>query len=386
MINERVLTAFISFFFFIVIVTDFCFKYSRIYLDETIKFLPITKSVIAILFLSVLWFIKLIKKKDIYVVILITAPTIIHLFLSNPTETRSHIDLIAKYVFGIIIMLFFLRMHKKLSKKILANTIVCFSIINLACIVLGCLFDIYIFKTYAAERFGFNGIFKSTSVASYFYMFTLTYACLKSQKNFFDYSWIIVLLVSSILVGSKSLLAFLFLMSFMTLIKYLSKRQTVFSEKLFYMISSILGLILAFLLLNLYFFLNPTFNQILTQQGFFTAFFSFRDIIVINVFNAINEGYYLSDFLFGGIFKLGTLTETALLDLFLTFGLAGAFSYIYFIKYNLPKVYGPFTQFVLSFIVLIILLRGNFLYYPSVLFVSFFVVSLILKENDIYNL
>tara|TARA_B100001093_G_scaffold411922_2_gene401476 strand:+ start:2191 stop:2838 length:648 start_codon:yes stop_codon:yes gene_type:complete len=212
-------------------------------------------------------------------------------------------------------------------------------------------------------------------------MFTLTYVCLKPQKSFFDNTWIMLLLVSSIFVGSKSLLAFLFLIFFMIMIKYLFKRQTIISEKFFYMISSVFGLILTFLLINLYFFLNPTFNQILTEQGFLTAFFSFRDIIVINVFNAINDGYQFSDFLFGGIFKLGTLTETALLDLFLTFGLAGTFFYIYFIKYNLPKIYSSFTQFVLSFIVLLILLRGNFLYYPSVLFVSFFVISLIFNEK-----
>ena len=381
MTKERVLTSIVSFFFFLVIVTDFCFKYSRIYLGETVKFLPITKSLIAIVFLSALWFIKLIKKKDIYVLILITAPTIIHLFLSNPVDIRSFLYIIGKYVFGIIIMLFIFRTRKILSENILVNSLICLSIINFTCIISGYFFDIYIFETYTGERFGYNGIFKSTSVASYFYMFTLTYICLKPHKSFFDNTWIILLLVSSIFVGSKSLLAFLFLIFFMILIKYLSKRQAIISEKFFYMISSVFGLILTFLLINFYFFLNPTFNQILTEQGFLTAFFSFRDIIVINVFNAINDGYQFSDFLFGGVFKLDTLTETALLDLFLTFGLAGTFFYIYFIKYNLPKIYSPFTQFVLSFIVLLILLRGNFLYYPSVLFVSFFVISLILNQE-----
>ena len=381
MAKEKALTTIISFFFFVVIASDFCYKYSRIYLDETINFLPIIKSFIAIVFLSILWSLRQINRKDAYALILITAPAIIHLFLSNPVEIRSFINIIGKYVFGIITMLFIFRTHKMLLENVLANSLICLSIINFLCIILGFYFDIYVFETYAGGRFGYNGILKSTSVASYFYMFTLTYICLKPRKNFFDKTWFILLLVSSIFVGSKSLLAFIFLIFFAISIKHLSKRQTLVSQKFFYIISSAFGIILALLLLKLYFILNPTFNQILTQQGFFTAFFSFRDITAINVFNAINEGYQINDFLFGGIFKLSKFTETALLDLFLTFGLVGAFFYIYFIKQNLPRVYSPFTQFVLYFIFLLILLRGNFLYYPSVLFVSFFVIPLILNEE-----
>tara|TARA_B100001093_G_scaffold190460_1_gene183018 strand:+ start:3006 stop:4163 length:1158 start_codon:yes stop_codon:yes gene_type:complete len=381
MIERKHSTYFITFFFYLVITTDFIYKYSRFYLGQEVGFLPYIKSIIALIILSALFLLKSMTRKDIWCCFLLVFSSIIHLILTQEADSLKTIILFAKYAFGVIVMVFFFKNYHILSKDVLGKTIVSITILNFCCIFIGYCFEVYVFETYPGDRFGYNGFFKSTSTATYFYMFVITYAIVKA-KNVFSNSLVIISIFSSLFVGSKSLYAFIFFISFILITRYVASKLAFISRKFLYLTSLVFGIVLAFSSIKLYFNLSTVFNKIVKEQGFVTAFFSFRNLAIENLLPQLIEKYQFTDLLFGGVYKVGILTEMALVDLFLTFGFIGSIIYFYFLSYNFPKIDRPFIQFVLGFVVLIIVLRGNFLYYPSVIFISSVIFSLTVLESN----
>ena len=109
MIERKHSTYFIAFFFYLVVITDFIYKYSRFYLVQEVGFLPYIKSIIALIILSALFLLKSTTRKDIWCCLLLVFSSIIHLILTQEANSLKTIILFAKYAFGVIVMVFFSR-------------------------------------------------------------------------------------------------------------------------------------------------------------------------------------------------------------------------------------------------------------------------------------
>jgi len=298
----------------------------------------------------------------------------------------SELYIKGQYFFGIIVSFFFFSFYKKLVPVYLLIVLETILWINFVLIFIGFFYEIPLFRTYGnGFRFGYNGLFKSTSVATYFYMFSFILFFLK-KKTRYNYCLLFNLIIALLFIGSKSAYLYLFFVSLFLIVKVIFNMRVIKKTKLFFGLFIAVSISIGVVILKLIFTLNSVLKDVLETDGIVTAFFSYRDQLVKNVLLIVKEKYNLKDYLFGGLEHVPRLTEIAIVDLVITFGAIGGGVYGYFFAHNFPVLKKIELKFMLSVIGLIIMLRGNFFYFPSVIYMSIVIFALIVKTEESNNM
>jgi hypothetical protein len=274
--------------------------------------------------------------------------------------------------------------NSKKSNETLFKTLEVIYIIIFCSVIIGFLFEIEIFKAYyLGNRFGYNGILRNATHASYVFMLYILYFYYKRinypnlKNKIFFYSTFLI----SILLSTKAILLFIILFCFYILFKRKSKR--------------LLALFVTFLFLGIINYqwiienvIRKYFNilyQLYLERGITTMLFSYRNESISKYFLPyLKENWSLSNYLFGGAEFNFHRTEFELIDLFWFFGIFGMMYFIWlFHKFILPFVY--LVKYVPILIILLIsFLAGSFFSSVPVMTILF-VIILSLKGNSAHQ-
>ncbi|MFK5878243.1 MAG: hypothetical protein QM478_01970 [Flavobacteriaceae bacterium] len=252
-------------------------------------------------------------------------------------------------------------------------------LLNFIFILGGYFFDIIAFKSYT-HRFGFNGVFKSNAEASYFYMLIITLFYISKEK--YSRIFLAVGLLSTLFIGSKTL--YFFLLIFGCLIVY-NKVQCKIRDsyiKFFRAIFFIIAILIFSLGVVFIIKQNATLNRLYTDKGLFTAFLSTRDILVENAFAEMFTNWSFVHYFIGGIGSISLTTQTDFIDLFLNYGIIGSIIYIIIFILNTYSYTNLKVLLLVSPVLASMLLRGNFIHFPSVFLISMIIFVVI---NKIYK-
>lgn len=377
----------VALFFVLIILSDFHYKMLLREWISGAKFTLVSKLVIGGSLILIL--IKLTEntdfKRKIIPFVLLILCAVISFLIGNESSVNigTAVYIQAQYLFGLLTIFFFLKHYKDVEWIYLERLIQGLIILNAVLILISYVCDIAIFKTYIA-RFGYNGLFKSTSEATYFYMFSII-LYLKKPQSLIRNLFLLLVIISAVMVGSKTIYFFLIAVAIYfaaTAFKNKIRNNNTLSI-IVAMVLSCLFLILSF---KVFLPMNTRLYALYEKEGLITTFFSLRDIHFMNALDSVKVNFEIVNYLFGGMYYINKTTEMGLVDLFLSFGLIGSGIYIYAILKNLPKTLSTDIKVYLGIIVLAIVLRGNFLYFPSVVYISLAIFALILNMKNKHNL
>lgn len=381
---KTITSFFVAFFLALIFISDFHYKYLAYNKLDGIRLTLWVKIVTGGLLLFSFMFLSehVVKKANLNLIFGLIICSVIGLTTARyETNFQEALYITIQYFFGIGVMLFFLESTNEIDIKYPLKVILFVLWINLILIFLGYYFEIKLFKTYNGARFGYNGLFKSTSTASYFYMLSLIlFESLKTKSNW-RYVIIANIIVSSLFIGSKSLYVFIAFYGLLYLGNKIYEMQKYFSQKKFFLIFTLVVLFIGYILFIPLISLNSSLNKVLIDNGVISAIFSYRDLHLKNVIANIQEHYNLLNYFFGGLGLVDRPTEFALVDIFLTFGLLGTVIFGFFLINNFPKINDYNTRILIFGVIAIIILRGNFFYFPSVIYISMVIFTIILKIN-----
>ena len=377
---NKLFTHIVGISFVLVLAADFYYKYFRFCCDINVSILPYIKSIIGLMLSSMMMYCRKLNRATSIGILILILVVFTSLLLAPTDKTMETLVLKSKFLFGTIVLVFFFTNFQSIDFGKIKTYLFWFSALNFICIIAGFIFEIYYFETYSGNRFGYNGLFKSTSTASYFYIFSMTFLFFKQNKTIKDTIWLLILIMSALFVGSKTSYIFVFLASIIYFTDLTIKTQNILSPRLFLGLTTFLSLLFSFFGLRWYLLNNSLFKVVVVENGFWTAFFSQRDIHFQQALMKIKTNYGFQDIMLGGVHHLDRLTELAVADLFISLGLVGGLVFLYVVVINFPRTKNlPFKLF-LALIGLTILLRGNFLYYPSVIYLSILIFTMTIKE------
>ena len=382
MINNKNVSILIAVFFGLIIMTDFHYKVSVRLGYETFKLTLPTKLLVGTSLAYCIIKQKLLDKKDLVCLSLFAIVILLGITIQNQWDLSEYLYIIGQYIFSIILFLFFFKNHSNLGWGIFDKTLSAILLINFFCIIIAILFDFQIFRTYQGIRFGYNGIFKSTSTASYFYMFILLYHLMKKDNSKRSRWLLFITIFSSLIVGSKTLFAFVTIVLLIHLLRDLVQKQNYFSSISFYILSTIIVLALSSYFIIPLISLNKALQQVLIDDGVVSAILSYRDEHVINALSYLIKNYDLSNYFFGGLSMVNRLTEVAIIDMFLSFGIIGTIIFLTLFFKNLPRINSTILITFFTLIFCIIMLRGNFFYFPSVIYISITIFTSIINYTQ----
>ena len=376
------ITWIVSVFLLLVIITDFNYKLGHFLNLDTYRATLLIKVIMILTFLGLL-----IKKMLLEKIIIKSLFFLAILFLLNLLANYS-LDLTEgafykvaylqiQFLFGLLVLIFFNQFYKSIKPEPVIYIISALVVINFLLIVIGHLFDLTIFKTYVI-RFGYNGCFKNTSIASYFYMFVIILFHLRKRK--YAYILLAVSIISALFVGSKSLYFFLYLygiyVAYINIFKISHYKRIKSHKAIFIILATAL-----FFVFSLFIFINnETMSRVYSEYGFITAFFSYRDQLFMSAYEELISNWGVLNYGIGGMGIISKTVEIDTIDLLLNYGILGFFVYIYVFLKNILGYMNRNLLYVFIPVVANILLRGNFLYYPSVIYVSILIFVIINKN------
>ena len=381
MISTKKASIAVAVFFALIIITDFHYKIIARFEIEMVKLTLPIKLLIGVFLGYYMIAKKLLDKKDLIYLGLFGVVILLGLAFQNQWHFNEELYIIAQYVFGIMVFLFFFKSRSNLDLSTLEKTLQLLLWLNFGCIVLAMVFDLQIFRTYTGIRFGYNGLLKSTSTASYFYMFSVLYLLVKKDKNKHSKWLLLITILSALLVGSKTLFAFVAIVFMVYVLRYINQRQQYVSSTIFYIISAAILMVLGLYLFVPLISLNKTLHEVLIYDGVVSAFFSHRDEHVVNALSDMMTNYDVSNYLFGGLSEITRLTEVAVVDMFLAFGAVGTVVFFILFFKNLPSINDVILKIVIIVIFCFIMLRGNFFYFPSVIYLALAIFTLTLNHD-----
>lgn len=239
------------------------------------------------------------------------------------------------------------------------NILKYFIIVNTMAVLAGLLFDILVFQTYSAGRFGYNGLLLSQGLTPYVYLSATVLFWTKKEKKMLFLVFMLSLLsgIKGVYFAEISLLIFLILF------------DTRFSSA--YKIKVVFALTTVFALLILGLFQLHPFKEVLESRGFFSAVFSLRNEYFFELLKTMNNDNF--NVFIGAIGLEKVRLELQIIDIFLFFGSFGLIVFIYFLHNFYKETILNFQSksFFISAILLSIF-AGNLLYIPfsSILFFS----------------
>lgn len=228
-------------------------------------------------------------------------------------------------------------------------------IINSFIVFIGFLFSVTFFKSYMhSDRFGYSGLLQPG-------FFGYLLVIIISRKVFYEKFdlRLLILLLTSLFIGTKSMLFFLLLLFFY----YLYEKQRF---KLLLIYSSFLISLLFFYktIINFFIFLFPFWNSVLIKYGYIGLISSTRNFNIQNTLEYINIKATFKNLLIGGLDFSKCLVEMDLIDIFLFFGIIGVLLYISLISKLISKSYHLIPLIVGFF-------AGNFLLGTILMFTYF---------------
>lgn len=383
-INLNLATLAVTIFLPLVIITDFIFKIQMKLDLNFINFtLPLKVIIILILMLFLIRKIH-VKPKVLNSIVLITLLFSFNV-LSNFSlnlETKTIYEtfyLQFMFLFGLVVLVFFNEYYNSINVKFVFKVLEVFIVINFLCICLGYFFNIDVFTSYST-RFGINGVFKGNAVASYFYMLVIILFYIK--KNNKSVIFLLISIISALFVGSKTLYFFIFLFGILIFYKFSFKKINTKNSKVFRATFLLFAVVFLFLLSLLLIENNEPLKTIYINNGYITALFSYRDLLIINAYDIIKVNWKPIHYMFGGLGVISKTTETGIFDLFLNYGIVGSIIYFYVFVSNIYYIASRKMLILASPIILSIIFRGNFLYFPSVILISMIIFVAI---NKIYK-
>jgi len=291
-----------------------------------------------------------------------------------------------KYLFPLILYLIAIDIisHKKYP-VLLLKTYKSILSINSFLILIGILYGVAVFRTYAGiNRFGYDGLIFAQNEASFIFIFSITFVYYRRfylgiKERFF---WVTI--IPSIFVATKAIYLFLVLL----LIYHLVKRVPL-KKLLFFATSSILmGYLLFYTTLNKI-IINSygVFMHTYRKGGFLNALLSGRNSYIESKFKPlVFETWSLPNFIFGGQDVKSHYVEMGFLDLFLFFGIFGSIVYLYLfyliIRQLRFSVY--FKYFFIFSLILIIATAGHF--FESGIAGLHFIILVLLSRVEKYKL
>jgi hypothetical protein len=206
-----------------------------------------------------------------------------------------------------------------------------------------------------------------------------------NKQTIKKYIMLTLITVSSLMVGSKTLYFFLLASLIYYVFVVLKQRFRINKPYLFTVIFGVL-LALVFFTVKFILPLNQSLYILYQDEGFITLFFSLRDKLALDAIDIVHNRFVLINYLFGGMAFVPKTTEIAILDLLLTFGVVGASIFLYFLRLNFPKWNKLNLKFLLTIILISVMLRGNFFYFPSVIYLSLAIFAMILTKSNNNNI
>ncbi len=353
--NSEAILIFLLMVFFL---TEASTKYSILSIGEKSGIQAAVKAlVLGLAFVGILIFRK---KEIIYLFILSAIFGIGQLTISNPFEWSVFIYFL-KYLFPIVVFGFF-TVQTATPKLKLLNFFEFILIFNSVLVLVGLIFEIRYFQTYTGGRFGYNGLMVTSATSTYFYITGMCYFLARHQKNVIKNwkFWFVVL--SGLVVGTKSIALALMAIGLFYIIKY------VYSKIFKWSLLSII--IVASMGFAYYlFFINPIFQSIRVNNGLLTSFLSLRDqLFMEKTLPYIQENWGFWNFLFGGVSDFELRPQMEIVDIIFFWGIVGSccYGYFYFKSFFQFKIYDVFIFFVLILLLIISFLAGNFFYNASV--------------------
>ena len=336
-------------------VTEAINKYYLFYEDSTVILAKSFKAIIFIYFLSLLF----LKKTEHFNLLLVAI--LIILFIIAQLTIEPNFDFLVvsnflKYLFPIIFFLGISSYVNPTSFKVFEGVLITNSLL----VFLGFVFNIYLFKTYDGQRFGYNGLLITSATSTYFYIVSIFYLFFKHSKNIYKKRITYLVLIAMLLIGTKSLyITILFSLIFYTC-SYLNKKKAFFTISLLVLAS--------FGIFYYIFFGNSFFGNITEEKGFLSSLLSFRNELLINrMLPFIKSNWKLTNYLIGGINSISTRSQMGCFDLVYFFGfLGGVYYFLLYCKcYFLSWPHKGFL--IISFFVFFIaFVSGNFFLNASV--------------------
>jgi hypothetical protein len=264
------------------------------------------------------------------------------------------------------------------SKQILFFCFESIFVLNTILIFVGWLFNICPFKSYyLTERFGYNGLIRNATHASYIYIIFTTYFYYKStiEKGIKNHIYLFISIFSSFFIGTKACFVFLFFIFFY----HLNKMNIWFKiliPFLFLVFSEKIKITLIFLLKK-----NQFMYNVYLKKGLWTMLFSTRDLSINSyLIPYIKNKWRLLNFFFGGAEFDKHRTEFELIDLFWFFGIIGIIFYFFIFNKYAFNIYKLYNYPLVIFILMTSLLAGSFFSSVSVM-TYFFILLIYLKEQ-----
>jgi hypothetical protein len=333
--------------------TDFIDKVCIFYKIDFIKLNRLLKIVFLIYSIGFcITYYKFIFKKIKFVMISLLILSIVF-FLKGENYNLYKVEFLRYIILFISFpLLFYVVSYSKISITTLFYSFLKYIIIlNAALILLGILFDIQIFKTYNANRFGFNGILLSQGFTPFVYLCaSIMFWHLK------DKLMLLIIALIALVSGIKGVYMAEFMA--MTLIVFCDKTL----DRTF-KVKSIFVLFFVFILVTLVTLSMSPFKELIKSGELLTAIFSYRtDNLVLLISELTKENFNV---LIGATRLLKIRLELQLVDIVLFFGVIGLMVYTYFV-FNLYKI---IRKNYLAIILLVTALTtsfftGNLFYLP----------------------
>lgn len=299
------------------------------------------------------------------------------LFLSPSFNSIVLINFV-KYLFPLVLLIYFSRSKiDNLNINVALTTFEWLILVNSCLIIIGFIFNVFVFKTYKGGRFGYSGLLITSSTSTYVYVVSLTYFFIKYKTRLFFHLKPIIVLVSMILIGTKSIFLFLFLLIIYSFLISKNKRYKY----------SVLSVIIGAPLVAYYlvFHTSNFFNNFLQNDGIVTMLFSFRnELLFEGMMPHIKSNWNFVNYCCGGINDIKTRAQMSYFDLFLFFGAFGAIVYLYTFVKNLFLFNKSNNEiFVISSLFLISFLSGNFFLNASVaIYLVIIKIVLVFDQKD----
>jgi len=308
------------------------------------------------------------------------------LTLVDKPQLLENLIFLDRYLFVLLMLLYVNSLNDRLLYvKDLFWVFEWLIIINSALVLLGFFTDIYFLETYTGKRAGHNGLLLRSGASSYIYWIALFYwthqlFILKKRKIL---SFILVI-AAALLLGTKSIiLAFLILPFYLFFaLKWYQKKWIVLAT-IALLISSYFLFIWGF---DLFISSSESLRKIVENEGFVTAFFSYRDVhLVEEMIPSIKEHWQWNNYLFGGGYNMHFRSQFGLLDMFYFFGIAGTGLYLFaFGKSFIGFSFSWTTVFFMAGTVLLLGLGGNF-FYETIVAIYVVLIKLYFEQNAHYN-
>jgi len=277
----------------------------------------------------------------------------------NTEVVFSNLIYFGRYIFVFFIISLFNPYQIKFSKSVfkIYEIILLF---NSLLIIAGYFFKISLFQTYL-YRFGYNGLFMTPTMISYFNALGIIYFLRKSEDDRTGYLPLILIVLSSLLTGTKAILLFILFTAVYLVIKLKLFRERVFIGSLLLLFGIVIGfwkVVFAFLKDQ-----YSVLYEVYINDGLLSMLTSYRNHNFIEIYTeVIQKKWVPMNYLFGGTDFDQYRIEFDLLDVFLFFGIIGGVIYLwaYFSKVIIFNKFDNFSKVQIIGLLFIGILAGTF--------------------------